>query len=354
MNMKKPLLTLLAATMLATGISHAQNPVKRYGVSYSGSTYTPLTGATDLGFTGNWDDTTSANITFPFPFKYQNTTVNTFAINNTGSIYLNGVESDYTYLGQIGGINLPYEGRGRGKVKYATTGTTGNRIFKIEFSNVSWANDINGTDTFNFQVWMYEQNHAIEYRAGYSNVANTMFATTAAEVLYEGKEPIACALLGNPGDSIGTNFQQQFIHAAQYKFISSEFTDTAVLLSEMSFDNPEFDMAALDAVIYGYYPTNGSVIRFVPLNPNSIAKIDFDMASIYPNPSKNGQFRMQLKEAPKAGATLTVYDMTGKVVLQQAIHQTTSHIDLAAYANGHYFGKIMNGDRIGSFKLIKE
>ncbi|MCY1545440.1 hypothetical protein D9M68_813830 [compost metagenome] len=63
---------------------------------------------------------------------------------------------------------------------------------------------------------------------------------------------------------------------------------------------------------------------------------------------------MLLKEAPKAGATLTIYDMTGKVVLQQAIHKATATIDLGVYANGYYFGKIINGNRIGSFKLIKE
>lgn len=352
--MKKTLLSLLAGTLIATGVSHAQSAVKRYDVSYAGSTYTPLVNATDLGFTGSWIDTVSDYMPFPFPFKYQNTTVNTFAIHYTGSIYLNGIESDYTYLGQIGGINLQYDGKGRGKVQYATTGTAGNRIFKIEFSNVSWVGDNTGTDTLNFQVWMYEQDNAIEYRAGYSNVADTMFALTAAEVEDEGKEAIACALLGNPGNTIGTNYLQQFIHGTKYQFITSEFSDTAILLTELGVDAPEANTEAIEALIYGHYPANGSVIRFAPKLTSSIPQTDFDMATVYPNPSRDGQYTLTLKAAPKAGAHLTIYDLTGKVVLQHAITQATATIDLGAYANGHYHGQITNGDHTGSFKLIKE
>lgn len=351
--MKKTLLALLTGTLLSTGISHAQNAVKRYDVSYSGGTYTPLSNATDLGFTGNWTDTISDYLPFPIPFKYQNTTVNTFAIDHSGSIYLNGIESDHILLGQISGINLQYEGRGRGKVQYATTGTTGNRIFKIEFSNVSWVGDNTGTDTLNFQVWMHESDNAIEYRAGYSNVADTMFALTVAEVS-EGKEPIACALLGNPGDSLGTDYQQQFVHAARYQFISSEFSDTAVTLTDMGVGGPVLDMDAIAAIFYGYYPANGSVIRFVPKLTSSLSTVDFNMATVYPNPSRDGQYSLTLKEAPKADAQLTIYDLTGKVVLQRALTQTKTTIDLGAYANGNYFGKITNGGRTGSFKLIKE
>lgn len=354
--MKKVLLAIVAIAM--TGISQAQTPIKRYDVTYSsGATYTPLTplnGGTDIGFTGDWIDTVSNAITMPFTFKYQNTTVNNVAIESYGSLYLNSVISEEIAIGHITGINLLYSGKGRGKVIYSTTGAPGNRIFKVEYQNVGRALDDSNNDTLNFQIWLYEQNNAIEYRAGYSNVHDTMFAHTGAEAFGGEKEAILCGLMCHPGDSIGLNENQLFIHSTKYNGDISVFSDTAVTLNELGINNPIPNLNAAEAILYGSYPVSGSVIRFVPAGTTGISKVDFDMASIYPNPSKDGLFSLKLKEAPKADATLTIYDMTGKVVLHQVLNQAKATIDLAAYANGHYFGKLSNGGRTGSFKLIKE
>lgn len=348
--MKKTLLALLATTTIGLTMSHAQNPVKRYDATYStGAAYTQLTGATDLGFDVDWDDTFSDPITMPFPFKYQNTTVNDVIIETYGSLFLNQSFHEDMEGGHITGPNMDYASAGRGKVFYTTTGTAGNRIFKVEYRNVGRYADDNGTDTLNFQIWLYENDNAIEYRGGYSNMHDTMFAQDAVEALTGDKEVILCGLIGNPGDSIATMGTNAFIHATQYM---STFKDTTVLLTALQNPNPDPNM--INRLIYGSFPANGSVIRFVPRSTSSVDKIDFDMATVYPNPSRDGQYTMTLKEAPKAGATLTVYDMTGKVVLNQALNQSAIKIDLGAYANGHYFGKIANGGRTGSFKLIKE
>lgn len=347
--MKKTLLALLATTTIGMGMSHAQTPVKRYTPTYStGATYTPLTNATDVGFDMDWDDTVSNAITMPFTFKYQNTVVNTVRIETYGSLYLNDLMHEDADMGHITGVYMDYVSAGRGKVYYSTTGTAGNRIFKVEYRNVCRYNDANGTDTLNFQIWLYESDNAIEYRGGYTNVADTMFAKDADDLLNGEKEFVFCGLVSNPGDSIATTGSEAFLHGTQY--INNTFYNTAVLFADLQTPNPMI----LEDLLYGSYPANGSVIRFVPVNPNSIAKVDFDMATVYPNPSKDGKYSLTLKEAPLAGTTLTIYDMTGKVVLNQPLSQASATIDLAAYANGNYFGKITNGDRTGSFKLIKE
>lgn len=347
--MKKTLLALLASTTIGMGMSHAQNPVKRYTATYAtGAAYAPLTNATDIGFAVDWDDTVSDAITLPFAFKYQNTVVNTVRIETYGSLYLNDLMHEDVEMGHITGVYMDYASAGRGKVFYTTTGTAGNRIFKVEYRNVGRYNDDNGTDTLNFQIWLYESDNAIEYRGGYCNVNDTMFAKDVNDIMEDEKELIFCGLVSNPGDSIATTGGDAFLHSAQY--LNNTFYNNAVLLSDLQTPNP----LILEDLLYGSFPANGSVIRFVPVNPNSIAKVDFDMATVYPNPSKDGKYNLTLKEAPKADATLTIYDMTGKMVLNQPLTQATATIDLAAYANGNYFGKISNGSRTGSFKLIKE
>ncbi|RQO31748.1 hypothetical protein DBR32_07320 [Taibaiella sp. KBW10] len=343
--MKKTLLAL--AAVISIGMSYAQSPVKRYTATYTtGGTYTPLSGATDIGFNADWDDTVSNPITLPFAFKYQNVAITTVAVETYGSLLLNNVINEMTTTGHITGLNMDYTSAGRGKVFYTTTGTTGNRIFKVEYRNVGRFNDDTGNDTLNFQVWLYESDHAIEYRAGYKNVNDTMFATDLSGAM-DDKEVILAGLIGNSGDSLAIDTANAFFHAT--KRTGAVFSDTAIWIAAAS-SNP----LLLGELLHGTYPPNGSVIRFAPRVPSAIGKIDFDMASIYPNPSKDGIYNLNLKETPKTGALVTIYDMTGKVVLKQALHTTKATLDLGRFAAGNYFGKINNGDRIGSFKLIKE
>lgn len=349
--MKKTLLAL--AAVLSIGMSYAQNPAKRYNATYStGATYTPITGGTELAFDANWVDTVSDNITIPFLFNYQNVTVNSIAIESTGSLFLNDLTNNYVDIGHISGINMAYAGKGRGKISYATTGTTGDRIFKVEFRNVGRKSDGLGQDTLNFQVWLYESDNAIEYRAGYNNVPDTMFANTFTEMTTGGKEAVVCGMLNNPGDSIAVTATNSFVHTT--KFTPIGFSDTAITLINLGVMGPLPNIAAIEALLYGAYPREGSVIRFAPRAPSSIGKIDFDMATVFPNPSKDGKYNLSLKEAPKAGALITIYDMTGKMVLQQALNTAKTTLDLGRFANGNYIGKINNGDRTGSFKLIKD
>lgn len=349
--MKKFLLALAATTTIGMSMSHAQTPQKRYNVTYStGGTYAALSGATDIGFAADWDDTVSNNITLPFAFKYQNVPVSTVAIETYGSLILNGALNEDMGMGHITGLYMDYVAAGRGKIYYTTTGTAGNRIFKVEYRNVGRYLDNNGTDSLNFQIWLYENNNAIEYRAGYSNVAASQFATSLNDMMND-KEALLCGLLGNAGDSLSVTTDSSFIHATQRA--GAAFSDTAIALSDFIGGSIP-DPTVMAALLHGTYPPNGSVIRFVPAGTTGIAKIDFDMASVYPNPSKDGVYNISLKEAPKSGATLTIYDMTGKAVLNQSLNQANTKIDLGAYANGNYFGKIVNGDRVGGFKLIKE
>lgn len=51
-------------------------------------------------------------------------------------------------------------------VSYVTEGAEGNRIFKLQWNNCGVVGDTGGTMRVNYQVWLYENNHSIDFRYG--------------------------------------------------------------------------------------------------------------------------------------------------------------------------------------------
>lgn len=336
--------------------SYGQSAVKRYETHYSMSAgYEPLANPTDIGFFTDWNDTTSDYITLPFTFMYQNASVNTVVISSEGDLYLNGQQHIISQRGHITGIHMDYKSAGRGKVSYAITGAPGNRVFKVEYKNVSRRGDTNGNDTLNFQIWLHESDYAIEYRAGYCNVPQSAFAKRD-EDLYDGKDYVFCGLICNPGDLIDwTDTINSFYHFTRYR--NDRFRDTTLLLSALNESpaTPPTHAILVDSFLYGVYPVSGSVIRFgIPgTNPTAISKIVADIATAYPNPSESGIFQIKLKETPKLGAEILVYEITGRLVKRVHLTNKSAMVDLSSEPKGHYVARIINGNTGGQLKLIK-
>lgn len=346
--MKKTILLFAGLLGCAAGIYAQSVPERRFDVTFStGSAYQELgAGATEVPFNADWTDTVSGPISLDMDFKYQNTPINNISIESSGGLTMNSMPLEEA--GHIMGLSMEYTSQGRGKMSYATSGTAGSRIFKVQYKNLGRANDALGNDTLNFQIWLYEADHAIEYRAGYNNVPDTAFAQTILDIL-EDKEVLLVGLAGNKGDSLATTTDSAFFHSV--KANGAQVSDTAFWIADIE-DNFAFYM---DFLLYGAYPAEGSVIRFVPKTTGgvNIGKVDFNLATIYPNPSKNGRFNMQLKEQLQ-DATLSVYDITGKVVRQQAVNGQQATIDLSALPTGQYIGKLHSKSKTGVFKLVKE
>lgn len=342
---------LLAGFMILAIAGTAQTTIeKRYTPSYTtGGSYVPLSSsATEIPFAIDWDDEISDPITLPFTFKYQNVSISTVTVETYGSLWLNGIYNEDTDLGNITGLFMDYDSKNRGKVYYETTGTAGNRIFKVEYRNVGRYNDDIGNDTFNFQVWLYETNNAIEYRAGYSNLPASEFGVDFQDVMDNGKEFIWAGLLSNVGDSIAVSSDNIGFHTV--KLNGSTITDTINSFSDfVNFDEPTVNVALL-----GSYPSQGSVIRFVPVGSNvGVPSIEMDLAKVYPNPSKDGIYNVILKEH-LSDASLSIYDITGKLIHTQALNGNNTQLKLSHLSAGQYLGKIQSEKRAGLFKLIKE
>jgi len=178
--MKRIILTLLVSSLWLN--IHAQS----YTFSKTTGTYNHLSGSTSLTNGLMWDDP-EFTIPIGFDVKIYGTTTNTLFT----SIYwfgsgLNGKDSTVSPLMLPFNVDLVDRGfddllgegsaGGLSNVSYLTTGSTGSRIFKLEFRNVGFYGDYSDDDTCqdsaNFQIWMYEGSNDIEYRYGTSGIAD--------------------------------------------------------------------------------------------------------------------------------------------------------------------------------------
>lgn len=345
--MKKVSLLLTGLLAISTALTAQTTIEKRYDVTYStGAIYDTLNnGATKIPLAVDWDDDDSGPLNIPFDFKYLNTVVNTVDVYTDGILSFNGLDME-----SISALNMDYESKGRGTIHYQTTGTTGNRVFKIEFRNVGRYEDLEDKDSLNFQVWLHESDNAIEIRTGFSNVPDSVFAASFMDVAVEGKEPITCGIIINEGDHISENEDSIAIQAVRFNAQGS-LEDTLFTVQELMDDASIFEH-----LIMGKFPPQGSIIRFAPKDADTgtgIGSIDLNFAKIFPNPSRDGKYTVELKEQI-ANAHLTVFDMTGKKVHQEAINGDRIALDLSGLSSGQYFGQIKGAGKTGVFKLIKE
>jgi hypothetical protein len=124
---------------------------------------------------------------------------------------------------------------------------------------------------------------------------------------------------------------------------------------------------------FGYFqgtvdfdPGTGTAnLNSVPLEDNSfiqkmeqipagiIEHLTDNTISIYPNPS-NGIFNVIIL-SPTKSATIEIYNSIGELVFNKQDATTQTEIELGNQANGLYFVKVMNEDKIiGMKKIIKE
>ena len=233
--MKKILFSIITMSITAASINAQTTPVKQYNFTHSsGNSYQQLNNnATLVGFPIDWDDEVSDNITMPFTFMYQGEKVENFAIETYGSVILNDKFLGDFESGNIAGIYMDYESKNRGQVYYQTTGTTPNRILKIEYRNVGRYNDTLAVDTFNFQIWMHETSNMVEYHVGYSNLSDTSFAQNIND-LDNDKEVCYIGLLTTNNSTLSSNEDDNNFQVQVYKnsaYIDSIFN---LVLRELS------------------------------------------------------------------------------------------------------------------------
>lgn len=132
-------------------------------------TYSPITG-TDL-FGSSWNDNVS-NVTIPFTFNFNGIDYTSTNISSNGFITFGAtapgintygpLNATTAYAGAISafGQNLAY-GSPTSLVSYTTLGTSPNRVFVVQYSDVERP-AIAGDGIMNFQIRLYETSNIIE------------------------------------------------------------------------------------------------------------------------------------------------------------------------------------------------
>ena len=81
--------------------------------------------------------------------------------------------------------------------------------------------------------------------------------------------------------------------------------------------------------------------------------------SVNPNPSSNGVFQVSLNDGIKAGTTLTVFDVMGRVVLTRELNATaigskTFNLNLSNEKSGVYTLRVAGASGFATSKLVVE
>ncbi len=160
----KNALLILAFTVISF-FSIAQSISSYSFSSFIGST-TDINGlGTQLG-TGMQDDI-SYNVTFPFTFMYHGNAFTSAGINDNGFIVLGGSSSTfYTPLSSVANAISAFGGDLYGsfashRLEYLTSGTSPNRVMRIQWSN--WDYYPNATNEFTFQICLFETSNMIQF-----------------------------------------------------------------------------------------------------------------------------------------------------------------------------------------------
>lgn len=152
--------TILFAFLIG-GFLKAQT---EYTLTHSTGTYTELTEATTINKVWDFED---AMIKLPFKFKYFKKDFDTIYVtmqsaffSRPGMNYDNIFYGSFNYFPENDDPNLS-------PVSYAITGTSPNRIFKVQFKNIkAEVIDVEEEFTANYQMWFYETSSKFQFHFG--------------------------------------------------------------------------------------------------------------------------------------------------------------------------------------------
>ena len=265
-----------------------------YTFSTSTGTYQDLSGATVVSAGDIWDDPEYVvPIGFPFQLYDQMTDSVYFAIDLGGSISTvvdpNTYEADYIIVplyadlvdrGSLGSTPLS-------PISYKVDGNPGSRIFKLEWKNAGFYNEVDslGTlnDFINFQVWLYEGSNDVEFRYGPSLVNNPEldYYTDSDSTAY--------------GPLVGLS---------NYDFNNSYILDGPASNPTLVFVEDYLTGSPPDGIIYRF-AKNATGVKESAASLNQV--------NVYPNPATS-VVHFSFKEPLHQTTKLVLTDLTGRTV----------------------------------------
>ena len=334
----KKLYTTFTIVLLAFVSKGQDNPY--FELFVSSSTYAPLENSNSLNQGMVWD---VPDWSMPLGFEFE------YLGYNFDSLVFYGYDAygaELLFKNITGGspdcqisaymmdlIDSEYDNNGKAAsdVRYALEGTPGSQIFKLEWSNVAFYNDdiqaTNYSMRMNFQMWLFEQDNAIEFHYGPSeNLDNAViqdyngipvtFIRNYVEVpdyAWEG----AYMLTGDPSSPT-------WIYAA----------------TPGDFDNASF---LTDT------PVDGTVYRFIPTLVGVPTISDELAISVYPNPTSD---KVNINWTKDYKTLVQVFDAIGRTVYIGQLNRGVNTIDASAWESGLYSIYIKDAESLFVEKLM--
>ena len=334
----KKLYTTFAIVLLAFVSKGQDNPY--FELFVSNSVYAPLENSNSLNQGTVWDDPDwSVPIGFEFDYLgYNFDSLVFYGYDAYGAELLfkniSGGSPDCqisAYMMDLIDSEYDNNGKAASDVRFTLEGPLGSQIFKLEWSNVAFYNDdiqaTNYSMRMNFQMWLFEQDNAIEFHYGPSeNLNNAViqdyngipvtFIRNYVEVpdyAWEG----AYMLTGDPS-------APTWIYAA----------------TPGDFDNSTFITDT---------PTDGTVYRFIPTLVGVSEQSTELNIQMYPNPAVD-QFNITWASDEKQ--FVEIYDALGRNVYNALLNKGVNSFDVSAWESGVYTIRIQHGDILFVEKLM--
>lgn len=331
--MKRTLYVLAFTGLTMVSTAQVENPF--FSLTVSQDTYTPLANTTSLNQGIPYDDP-EYDCPIGFSFDYLGNTYDSLIF---GGIDGWGMECIFREdfpptpdavispsMHDVIDGEYNNDGKADSDIRYALGGTPGNRIFKLEWSNVAFYNEGDPYSIrINNQMWLYEADHSIEFRYGPHTELDYDI------ILDYNGVPVAFTKDFNPDD-----YSWEESQALQGDPAGPEFISLA--------DYDEFEVADFLTAA----PSDGTVYRFVPLMVNVEEKVKSDLIA-YPNPADE-MFSVRRNGNEPAQYFLT--DSFGKKVLEGNLTAEVQLINVSTLSAGMYFLAVKSSSQSEVIKVM--
>lgn len=335
--MKKLYITF-AIVLLTFGANAQDNPY--FELFVSSSTYAPLVNSTSLNQGMVWDDPDwSLPIGFEFDYLgYNFDSLVFYGYDGYGAelLFKNITEGSpdcqiSAYMMDLIDSEYDNNGKAASDVRYTLEGTAGEQIFKLEWSNVAFYNDdiqeTNYSMRMNFQIWLFEQDNAIEFHYGPSqNLDNNVIQDYAG---------------------IPVTFIRNYVEVPDYAWEGAYIlTGDPTAPTWIYAATPgEFDNASYLTDT----PVDGTVYRFIPTLVG-VAELNVSQEiNIYPNPASD---KINIPWTSEEKEVVQIFDALGRIVYTAQLNSGINSIDVSAWESGVYTLHIQQGDRLFVEKLM--
>ena len=203
-------------------------------------------------------------------------------------------------------------------ISYTVEGDEGSRIFKLEWENAGFWEDMDINDTsidfVNLQLWLYEGSNVIEVHFGPKKITQPLVA-------FEGEV----------GPSIGL--------AKKVSMTTGDIEGVYVLNGDPG--NPKLEFWEEDdtsgASLTSWVPEN-TVYRFTPATVSVPEVVQTTDVQIYPNPTSDVLF-VDAGEANEV-ERLSIIDAMGKQIATMPVEGSLTEVDMRHFSQGYYVLKL--------------